>query len=239
MSATRLAANPSKTKFVFFSGKAERSVRVGDVMIEESGEETLLGIVFNKRMTWRSHLETLKPELQKRIAILRRLRMKLPTRAVCAMIEPLFTAKTRYALELTVDAFEDHGRDTTLKALHQLHRSAMKAALGISTRKHPSDATLFRRTGQVSIYQVAKEATACLAWKCGQDWEHHPLTGGRLERHFSGRNTRQAARSFPPQSTRGSLISRLVEIWERFPEEIYKAEDFNQAKPKIKQWIKN
>ena len=96
MTATRLAANASKTNFLYFSGKAVAPIMVGEVEVEEAKEETLLGITFNKKLSWKSHLAKLEPELRKRIGILRRLRMKVPSSLVCQMIEPVFTSKLRY-----------------------------------------------------------------------------------------------------------------------------------------------
>ena len=239
MAATRLAANPSKTKYVFFSGKCEKPIKIGKELIEESSEETLLGLSFNKRLTWKSHLNKLKPELLKRIAMLKRLQTKLPHQAICRMIEPIFCAKLRYALELLVDVIkEEKDGDLVLQALHGLHRSAMKAALGISHRQHPSNDDLYNRTGQHSICQMAWEATASLAWKCGQDWEGHPLTTGKVVGHHSGRNTRQAAsRSLPPQPTRGTLVARLVEVWEQLPLVVKETKEYSSAKKMIKEWI--
>ena len=171
--------------------------------------------------------------------MIRRLQCKLPQRAVCHMIEPIFCAKLRYALELLVDTVSE-GQDTDgiLQALHGLHRSAMKAALGLSWRNHPSNRELYDRTGQNSIYQMVQEATACLAWKCGQDWDKHPLTSGNVVRHSSGRNTRQAtSRSLPPQPTQGTLISRVVEVWEQLPHQVKHDRKFCTAKKNIKKWV--
>ena len=155
------------------------------------------------------------------------------------MIEPLFCAKLRYGLELIVDILhKDKGEDLALQALHSLHRGAMKAALGISHRKHPSDEELYRRTGQQPIRLMAQAATALMAWKCGRDWRNHPLTGGKVIEHYSGRNTRQSTlRSLPPQPIRGILTYRLVELWEKLPQKAKEEQDYSSAKKIIKSWL--
>ena len=102
---------------------------------------------------------------------------------------------------------------------------------------HPSDCELYSQTGQVSVKQMALEATATLAWKCGKDWKNNPLAKRRIQEHSSGRQTRQRTqRTFPPQFTRGSLLSRMVEVWERLPNEVKTAEDWEFAKRNIKTW---
>jgi hypothetical protein len=55
---------------------------------------------------------------------------------VLRMIEPIFTAKLRYAMELVCDLTNSEA-DMGLRRLHKIHRAAMKAALGIETRDHP------------------------------------------------------------------------------------------------------
>ena len=206
------------------------------VMIEEAQEETMLGITFNKRLTWKHHLERLEPVLRQRIGILKRLRMKLPRNIACQLIEPIFISKLRYALELIADATAGI-QDKCLKRLHKLHRSAMKAALMIPARKHPSDEELYKLSGQSSLACIALEATGCLAWKSFCSGQ--PFLVNRLESHASGRFTRQSTqRTFPPQSTSGTLISRLVEVWEMLPKEVKDCRNVDKAKGLICDWAR-
>ena len=69
MAATGLSANPTKTNFLCFSGRPEEDMKVGNVNIEEDSQETLLGVTFNKRLTWKAHLDKLRPQLLQRVAI--------------------------------------------------------------------------------------------------------------------------------------------------------------------------
>jgi hypothetical protein len=78
------------------------------------------------------------------------------------MIEPIFTAKLQYALELVTDTTKAE-TDMGLKRLHKLHRAAMKAALGFQMRDHPEDAQLLQQTRQASVHEMALIATAGLA----------------------------------------------------------------------------
>ena len=236
MAATGLSANPTKTNFLFFSGRAEDDINIGGALIEEDSKETLLGITFNKRLTWKAHLEKLKPQLLQRIAILKRLHAKLPEKVLCQMIDPIFSSKVRYGLELFCDILLKE-KSVVLRTLHNLHRKAMKAVLGFRSDSHPKDSCLYKRSGQVSIEQMALEATATLAWKCGKNWKEDPLISGRVEEHLQGQNTRQRSqRSFPPQKTRGTLVYRIVEIWEKLPDDIKNFKTLDKARPAIKSW---
>ena len=238
MRASKLSANPTKINFLYFSGKGEEPLQVDNVQIEEGKEETLLGITFGKRLSWKQHVDKLEPELRKRIGLLKRLRMLLTCDVLKNMIDPLFNSKMRYAMELTTDALNKE--DKPLQRLHASHRGAMKAVLGIGRNLHPSDSELYSRTGQVPVQHMALEATASLAWKCVKNGQSDPLTNGRIEEHFSARQTRQKTqRSYPPQSTQGSLLSRMVEVWERLPDVVKTEENWDCAKAKIKKWTEN
>jgi hypothetical protein len=64
MIASMLSANPEKTKFIMFGRGQEEPITVGDVQVSESTEEVLLGIMFNKSLSWKSHLDKLESELR-------------------------------------------------------------------------------------------------------------------------------------------------------------------------------
>ena len=134
-------------------------------------------------------MDILRPRLLMRTAILRRLQTKLPSGVVCQMIEPIFTAVLRYALELVTDYTAE--KDTILEELHSLHRGAMKAALGHNHYDHPSNEFLLTSTGQISVRNMSLIATACMAWKSLKHPEKCPLMRGRLENHSSLKQTRQ------------------------------------------------
>ena len=236
--ASFLAANESKTKFVMFGRGREEEIRVGSTPICESEKEELLGFIYNKSLTWKDHLEHMEAELRKRIGVIRRLSWHLPTFVLTKMIEPIFSSKLRYGIEMIGNCLDEN--DTVLKKLHSLHRSAMKASLRMSNKDHPTDAVLLQQTGQKSVVAMAKIATANMAWKAGQNWDNYPLTAGRTLKHYGLKCTRQAAqRMMPPQkiSPNLSLVSRLVEMWELLPENIKLEKAEHIAKRKIGQWI--
>ena len=115
----------------------------------------------------------------------------------------------------------------------------MKASLNIPNRHHTPDKELLLKTGQKSVEEMARVATANMAWSAAQNWDKHPLTSGRFTRHRGQKVTRQMMqRSLPPQSTStdSSLVSRLVEMWELLPEDIKCEKVEHIAKKKICLW---
>jgi len=238
MQASKLSANPEKTKFVMFSRGAEDPLQVGEVTISESKEECLLGMTFAKSLSWKPHVDNLCSELMKRVGLLKRLKSHLPVRLLVSMIEPLFTSKLRYGLELLVNV-EEGPEGVTVRKLDRMHKKAMRTTLGWKTTEGLGMKELLERTGQASVFQMALIATCGQAWKCARNWQGHPLTGGRLQSHLHSRNTRQGAqRLHPPQSLPGSLVHRMVEVWERMPLDIKEDTNLVSVKRKIKAWAK-
>jgi len=235
MSATLLAANPSKTKFIMFGRNKERAITVGGEKIEESSEEMLLGMTINKQNSWQSHLDKVEKELRRTVGILRRLAWKMPTGVVTAMIQPLFTSKLMYGLQLLGNPLGTG--DNAFQGIHKLHRQAMKAALRLNQQKDISDEELFRKTGQSHVRVLAARLSASMAWKCLKNWQGHPLTKERIKEHVGLRATRQATeRNFPPQLVKDSLIYNLVEVWEKLPSDIQCETKLRTLKSKICEW---
>jgi hypothetical protein len=65
-------------------------------------------------------------------------------------------------------------------------------------------------------------------------------TTHRVEGQQSERTTRQAtSTNFPPQHEKSSLVSRLVETWEKLPVHVQGEEKQSVVKKKIKSWARH
>ena len=236
MQSARLAANPTKTKFIMFGRNSELPIRVGPVLVEESKEEVLLGFTINKSLTWKSHMDTLEKNLRQKIGVLKRLSWQLPRDVVCTMIQAIFTSKLLYGLPLVCD-IRGGESDQNIKRLHTLHRRAMKAALRIDRTQHPPDSELLVRTKQRSVIQMTRASTGTLAGKCVPEHNSHPLLLGRVVEHVGGKCTRQSQnRVFPPQPVSDSIVAKLTEMWERLPQNIRTEKQESRRCRLIKKW---
>jgi hypothetical protein len=79
MKVTQLAANAEKTGFLMFGPNGEEPIEVGDTMIKELTEEKMLGVIITKDLGWKTHCKKLQSELRSRIAVIRRLKLRLRT----------------------------------------------------------------------------------------------------------------------------------------------------------------
>jgi len=238
MATSGLSANPDKTKFLMFSKGKQDPIRVGEVLVDESGSEKLVGFVLAKDLKWKKHLEDLTQDLKARTGILRRLSWHLSekTRIIC--MNALFTSKLCFGLEMLVDPF--HHKDpnktnsTALTHLQVLQNDAARAALGVRRSDKISQAELLKRTGQMNVSDLALRATMVQAWSalgddgCGEMSE-------RVECSRGQRATRQkTSNTIPPQTNQDTLLSRICLAWNSLPDEIKKETDKEAAKRKIK-----
>ena len=146
--------------------------------------------------------------------------------------------RLRYGLELLVDVGEGQ-QGVNVRKIEKVHKKSMQAALGWGASKRMTIEELREKTCQPSVFEIALTATCNQAWKCGQDWEGHPLTKGRLRGNHSLHSTRQGTqRQYPPQQLPGSLVHRMIELWEKLPIDIKQEKNEVQAKKKIKAWSK-
>ena len=91
--------NPNKTYFMKISlKKSSRQyppIVLNGTIIEEIKEYTNLGLTFNNKMTWESHITRLVERATKRTTTLHRIRHKLPRPA----LERIYTSMIRPILE--------------------------------------------------------------------------------------------------------------------------------------------
>ena len=118
----------------------------------------------------------------------------------------------------------------------QLAWQAMKAALKMPRRADVATEKLLQQTRQASMQELATRSLSSLAWNCSKNWEEHPLTKSRVKNHIGSHMTRQRERDFPPQEVRESLLTHMVEVWEKMPLYVKSAEDPFTFKENLRFW---
>ena len=169
MHSSGLAANPDKTNFVLFGRGEDVPVLVGDSQIAPSKMEKLVGIHLTSNLSWEANLQEKEKDLRGRIGLLRRLSWHLPKKTVIKCINPIFTSKLMFGLELMADPLKHHDPNQTncsvITRLQPLLNEAIRAALRLHRSQHISERELLRRGKQLSVASLAAErALANQAW---------------------------------------------------------------------------
>jgi len=246
MAQSGLAANPEKTKFVLF-GKHENNpgdIRIGNACIPCSQVETLVGVNVASNLKWDNHLENLGNELAKRIGILRRLSWHLPKATMKKCISPVFTSKLSFALELITDPMKhsepNQPRCPAITRLQRLQNEAMRAALRLSRGDRISERELLQRCGQTSVTTLAMRAIANHAWNslARKELRTQNELARRIDWGAQGRATRQTCNeTIPPQAIQGTLVDKIVRVWNVMPKELRQEQNKFAAKKKIKSFF--
>ena len=241
MSNSGLVANPEKTHFMMFCRDPQAPIRVGNSDIPESSSEKLVGFTIKKDLSWKLHTEELEKALRGRIGVLRRLSWHLPTSTLVSCLNPLFTSKLQYGLELVTQPLmhlsPNSPKCTVIQKLQVLQNEAMRTVLHKRLADKVSEKDLLKKCGQHSVAVLSLRATNNQAWnflgsserRSGFELQH------RLCNWKQDRPTRQnSGDSFPEQLVKNSLLSRITKCWNQLPIDIKSARSKKVANAKIK-----
>jgi len=245
MKDSGLAANPEKTHFTMFSKTNQAPIRVGKALIPESNSEKLVGFTISKDFSWKPHVEELEKNLRSRIGILKRLTWHLPRETLLHCINPVFTSKLVTGLQLFTDpiAHTDSSQNNcaVLQRLQVLQNKAMRSVLQVRVSEKIPEQELLQRCRQSSVTCLALRATYNQSWAILSSQERRQMFGisERLSSWKGVRVTRQTySDTFPEQSAKNSLLSRLAKCWNNMPTDIKNLQVKSAVKAKIKQLIK-
>ena len=119
----------TKTKAILFSRRGERSVptlHLKDQQIPIQNEIKFLGLTFDSRLTWTSHIKRIKKECQSPLTMLRHL-SHLDWGADKKSLEKLYKALIQSKLTYACEVF---GNDKTTEALNKIQNEALRIISG-------------------------------------------------------------------------------------------------------------
>ena len=225
MHSNRLAINPSKTAYIIFSRLDGGEIEVDGHEITESKQQEFLGVTLNKQLNWTSHLQKLESELRSRVGVLRRLATQVDKETSIQLLQPLFTSKLRYAIDLTTDAtlYNDNGdQELAIRKLQVLLNHAMRAVLGKPAGDRSKAEDLLRECRHPSVSRISLQAAAMMAWRLfSESGDLRGLTEGRLDKvgDREGLRSRSAGQLYT-QKVQGTCLTRSVKIWNLLPDEM-------------------
>ena len=108
MASNGLVANPKKTTMVILNSKNQSgsnpiTIEIGAESIVQEKTGKLLGITFDEKQSWKSHIYgkgVLIAALNMRLFAIRRLQNHLSKKALFKVVDGIFTSKIRYGIQL-------------------------------------------------------------------------------------------------------------------------------------------
>ena len=246
MASNGLVANAAKTEFVVFGGAADRepfSVRVGDVLVQESETVKVLGVTLNRSLSWRDHLfgpGGVYSTIQQRLLLLRRLLNQMPRNSLLPIVDGLIMSKIRYALALfgriRLSESDPLGQDE--QKIQVALNDTMRLLCGVRRRDCISIKELTQRTGLLSFNQLSAQATLMGAWK---GMAGKCLSMEQFLQPLSSTNDRvtraEARRDLTVPRVRNCFRYNAAKVWNKAPLDIRNARSLSGVKKCVKNFV--
>ena len=217
----------STTLFTLSTKQKAGTIRLGGTPLREDDEATYLGVTFDRRQTWKTHIARAEAKARRKLAILRKL-AGTTWGASEKILKTVYQGTVRPHLEYSSTAWSTSAK-TNLKALDTVQNQALRIITG--AMKSTPIREMEKLTGIQPLCQRREEKTLMQAekYKC---LPNHPmkqklegLTKNRLKRssfvHESKRLLRQHQEALPTETMPLSSTD-MPETW---------AED--QLKPQV------
>ncbi len=107
----KLSLNTSKTKFMIFGNCKIGTVvklRIEDTETERVFETKFLGVIMDRKLKWKMHINHVKSKIAKSIAILYKVKNLLNQHALYVLYYSLFVPYITYCLEIWGNAYPTH-----------------------------------------------------------------------------------------------------------------------------------
>nr|CAH7712431.1 unnamed protein product [Callosobruchus chinensis] len=147
---TGLFFSPEKTKSIIFSKKTVHQplLTLQNSPISYTNEIKFLGLIFDHRLTWKTHIKELVESCHKRMNVLKCLSNKCwgaDGKTLLSIYRHLIRSKIDYGCMVYASA-----KCSTLKQLDSIHHAALRLILG-AYRTTPTD-SLYCESGEAPLY---------------------------------------------------------------------------------------
>ena len=140
-------------------GNLTLHLKIENIYLENKIETTFLGVIIDKKLTWKPHIQHISNKISKTIALLRLLRHIFPKRILRLIYMSLIYSYLNYCNIIWGGAY-----DTVLKPLFILQKKAIRIISNSHYLEHT--APLFKSLKLLNIYQIFKYNCLLLVHKC-------------------------------------------------------------------------
>ena len=153
--ANKLTINVNKTNFILFCGKGKQfdpkkvNIVLDDIPINQVSSTKFLGVLVDKKLNWKIHINTVCKKISKSIGILRKLSLKLPISALKAIYNSLIEPYIRYC-----NVVWGSNYSSNLECLYILQKKALRLVCQVDWKAHSSP--LFTQLHKLNVFDLNK-----------------------------------------------------------------------------------
>lgn len=149
--ANKLSLNVSKTKAILFSRKRNidqiASIKINDRNIQWVDNTSFLGIIIDKNLSWKSHIDHVAIKMAKTIGIMNRVRNVLNKKTLLLLYQTLVGPHLSYC-----NAIWGNAPVSNLERLFLLQKRAVRIICGLGYLDHTTDQ--FANLGIFTVHQL-------------------------------------------------------------------------------------
>ena len=253
MASNGLVAYPKKTTLVILNQKQNLSngtpisLKIGSDTITQEKEGKLLGLTFNEKQDWKTHLYGkggLISALNMRLFAIRRLKNHMSEAALKKIADGIFTSKIRYGLQLfgKVRYSDEDPTNEDFTGLQTLQNKMMRLITGISLKDRVSTKKLLERTNALSINQINAQIKIQEIWKA-INIKDYPVTVQKHSVQDSMTSTRACTRGKLQESGKSVITQKTckndaIKLWNSIPKHVQSCKSLNEIKVHAKIFAK-
>lgn len=164
MASNGLVANPSKTEAIVIGRSLSTestitNVSIGGHLIPISDSITILGVIFDKSLSWKFQFQSLIRQLHKRLGLIKRLLHWIPRERIHPFVDGLVISKLRYCLPVfgSVRVSGDQPKNGYMDQIQVFLNDLMRLLVKAKRSDKISIKSLISSTGLPSVNQLCAD----------------------------------------------------------------------------------
>ena len=235
LTANRLIINLTKTHTMLFSNKLNNptlQLKIHDTILEDKAETCFLGVIIDKKLTWKQHIQHISDKISKTVALLRLLRYIFPKRILKLIYLSLIYSYLNYCNVIWGGAY-----DTVLQPLYILQKKAIRLITSSHYLEHT--APLFKSLELLNIHQIFKLNCLLLVYKCTKnnyfmEFKNKLHSNSSIHSYNTRINSLLRLPSDKQKLIRKSYLCKSIELWNTVDVDIRNINSITVFKKKIK-----
>ena len=236
--ANKLIINLQKTHLMLFTNKQRPesiSIHIDNNVITEISETKFLGVIVDNQLNWKAHIKHISNKISKSIAILRILRDIFPKHILKTIYLTLTYPYFNYCNLIWGTAYPSN-----LNSLVILQKKCIRIINKTGYLDHTDP--LFKSSKLLKLEQIHTLSCAKFIYNCYRSITYANFRSRLIQNsEIHSYNTRISSNLRTPferlDSGRDSFLVKGIDIWNKLPDYIKKANSMIYFKGKLKQWL--
>lgn len=250
-SSNKLVANKDKTCFLYVNSNrneedtVSRTLNIGQVQVNESESEKLLGMKIDNKLNWKPHISDIQHSLNHRLYQLRKIRSKISSKQLNIIGHGLAMSKLNYACSTFANSYLDSEDRLSFvdnnKKLQKCQNDLLRVITKNSLKDKKSVKSMLDETGYLSVNQMVAKQQLLSGWNIIRN-EIEPLNsmikgGWNSEISMRARSQNQIRPNFVSDT---SFPVQLKKLWNHEDNQIFReAESKSSARRLANEFVSN